>query len=142
MLKTGLNIDAALLDQILAEAADDPGVEICGLLVGERRAVRAIYPCDNVADHPATAFEIDPVQLIAMHKQARIEGAKVIGHYHSHPNGREEPSDRDREMIGVPGEIWIILANGRARAFIVNLDCDGFVETALNRVKSASEPRQ
>lgn len=104
--------------------------------------MRSLVPCFNIAVDPARAFEIDPAQLIAAHRQARGEGTKVVGHYHSHPNGREEPSDRDREMIGAPGEIWIVLANGRARAFVVNLDCDGFVETALNRVESAPEPRQ
>jgi proteasome lid subunit RPN8/RPN11 len=41
----------------------------------------------------------------------------VIGHWHSHPNGRAEPSARDAARALDNGQIWLILAGGRATAW-------------------------
>lgn len=136
MPQTGLHIIQDLIDEMLAEADASPQREICGLLLGEGRTVSTIQPCTNVASDPAQAFEIDPAQLIAAHRTARAGGQAVIGHYHSHPNGRVEPSDCDRAMIGAAGEIWIIIASGSSRAFVTNPDQASFTELTLNGLES------
>ena len=112
-----LEISREVLDAIRAEAAVSPDVEVCGLLLGEGLCVVEARSCRNVADDPATAFEIDPAQLIAAYRAARDGGPRVIGHYHSHPNGVAEPSARDAAAAH-GGEVWVIVSEHDAKAWL------------------------
>lgn len=104
--------------QMLAEAASAPEREICGLLFGiSGKLVTAAQSCANVAADPLRAFEIDPLALIAAHKAQRGGGATLIGWYHSHPNGRAEPSPCDSEAASEKGKLWLIIAQGNVRAW-------------------------
>ncbi len=107
-------IARTLLDSILAEAAATPAREVCGLLFGDCAAISHATPAANVSPHPADSFEIDPQALFAAIRAERAGGARLVGHYHSHPNGRPEPSARDA-AAAEPGRLWLILGGGRAR---------------------------
>lgn len=98
-----------------------PDREICGLLLGEGLRVTNILPAANSAPDPATGFEIDPAILITAHKTARAGGPAIIGCYHSHPNGKAEPSPRDAEAAE-PGSVWVIVANGQISAWRYRAD--------------------
>ena len=113
-----LQISRALVDQMIEHAAQSPHVEVCGLLFGEREIVTSIQRCANVAEHPATSFEIDPAALIAAHKDARAGGANVIGCYHSHPNGDFALSERDR-VNAYEGQIWVLIAGHQVGAWVM-----------------------
>jgi proteasome lid subunit RPN8/RPN11 len=103
-----------LLDTIRAAAAAEPGREVCGLLFGDADRIVAAAPAANVADDPADSFEIDPAALFAALRAERAGGARIVGHYHSHPNGRPDPSPRDA-AAAEPGRLWLIVAGGEAR---------------------------
>lgn len=108
-----ITISKKAMDIIMAEAGKADGLECCGLLLGHRDGhVDAAVPCANIAADPATRFELDPAALLAAHRAARAGGPKLLGHYHSHPNGRAGPSPCDAEMAGETGMIWAIVANG------------------------------
>ena len=126
-----LEISRAALDAIRAEAAAGPDVEVCGLLLGEGLRVERVVACRNVAEEPATGFEIDPQALIAAHKAARDGGPAVLGHYHSHPNGKAEPSARDAVMAR-GGEVWVIVAGGEVTAWLAR-DCNRFDRLSIQR---------
>lgn len=115
-----LEISSAALDAILAEAAASPDVEVCGLLLGKGLQVAKIRACPNVAGRPATEFEIDPAQLIAACRAARESGEKVIGHYHSHPNGKAQPSPRDTANSMGDGAVWVIVGGKDVSAWRSN----------------------
>lgn len=133
-----LNSDHAAALGGLAEAAFPR--EACALLVGVeggdgRLEVQRIVPAANVAAEPMHGFEIDPATHIALlrslredHAEDRIAGSRIlgprrvgpsiVGHWHSHPNGRPEPSATDAAMIHDPGLVWLISAvdaDGHAR---------------------------
>jgi proteasome lid subunit RPN8/RPN11 len=110
-------ISSGVLDRILARAAASLAEEVCGLLFGTPDAIAAAEPCENVADHPAHSFEIDPAALLAAHRRARLGGPAVIGHYHSHPTGNPVPSPRDAAQAMGDGAIWLIIGGGQARAW-------------------------
>jgi proteasome lid subunit RPN8/RPN11 len=97
----------------LAEAAAAPNREVCGLLFGEADAITAAEPAANVADDPAQSFEVDPRALFAAYRAERTGGAKLVGHYHSHPNGLATPSARDA-AAAEPGWLWMIVAGEEA----------------------------
>jgi proteasome lid subunit RPN8/RPN11 len=97
----------------MALAAED-AQEICGLLLGRDPVIGDIRPAANVAPDPFRHFEIDPAVLIAAHRDARSGGLPVMGHYHSHPSGRVEPSATDAASANPDGSLWLIVASGSA----------------------------
>ena len=108
----------------LAEAAFPR--EACALLVGIDHddgliKVQRVVPADNVAAEPERGFEIDPAAHIALLRELREGNApeRIVGHWHSHPNGRPEPSATDAAMVHDPGLVWLISAvdaAGRAQS--------------------------
>ena len=113
-----IGIGRNLLDGLLKSAAARPDREICGLLFGSRDRIDRAIATDNVAERPQDSFEIDPRALFAALRAERAGGDKLIGHYHSHPNGAAEPSPRDL-AAAEPGKLWLILGGGIARLWIM-----------------------
>jgi len=111
-----IEISRTALDTILRECAANPEREACGLLFGHEQAVLRAEPTANVAVRQADSFEIDPAALFAALRAERAGGPRVIGHYHSHPNGRPEPSARDA-AAAEPGKLWLIVAERQVRAW-------------------------
>ena len=103
----------AFRDRIVREARDAVPRECCGLLEGvvdeETALITAVHPTRNLAEEP-DRFEIDPAEQIRLLRQLRGTGREIIGCYHSHPNGRAEPSPRDREGAFGEGFLWLIAA--------------------------------
>ena len=126
-----LRISSKSIAAIRAHAAETPDVEVCGLLFGTVEAVERVQRCANVADTPATRFEIDPAALIASHKAERAGGAKLIGHYHSHPSGVCAPSAADRAEARDAGQYWLIIAGAEIRVWHVEAPHQ-FVECGID----------
>lgn len=111
--------------------------EACGLLIGRHEnddvvVTRAVVS-PNLAGSGTDRFEIDPA--LQLHYQRGLRGTDeaVIGHFHSHPNGRETPSEIDRTAPGDDALIWVIAAAAdgglaRLRAFIRHGPETGFSE--------------
>ena len=119
----------ALPDQlrlrILQEARAAMPRECCGLLEGVRVAnpageefrVTAVHPARNLA--PACdRFEIAPEDHIQALKAARANGCTLIGCYHSHPQGRAEPSQADARGAEEEDFVWLISASDALAAFV------------------------
>lgn len=109
------------LQTLLSAARAAPDREICGLLFGAPDRIERIDPADNIADRPEDRFEIDPRALFAALRAERAGGERLIGHYHSHPNGSAEPSPRDL-AAAEPGRLWLILGGGVARLWVMEND--------------------
>ncbi|HXH16153.1 MAG TPA: M67 family metallopeptidase [Sphingomonas sp.] len=128
-----VTISSELLQWLVTKANASPDAEVCGLLFGTAGRIATAQACANVAADPARTFEIDPVALFAAHRQARAGGARVVGHYHSHPSGLPVPSPRDAAQAMGDGAVWIILGSGRARAWR-SVKVGAFVEEAVEVV--------
>lgn len=107
--------------RILEEAgAAFPG-ECCGLVEGIRSGgafqVAALHAARNLAV-ASGRFEIAPEDHIRALKAARASGRALIGCYHSHPNGRAEPSVTDQAGAGEENFLWLIAAGGTLAAFV------------------------
>jgi proteasome lid subunit RPN8/RPN11 len=102
-----LLLDDALQARMVGEARTAHPRECCGLLEGERDGdvvrVTALHPSPNLASAP-DRFEIDP----ALQFRLLREGRMIVGCYHSHPDGRAEPSPRDAEGAGEASFVWLI----------------------------------
>jgi proteasome lid subunit RPN8/RPN11 len=108
--------------QLLAAAAAAAPDECCGLLLGSESRIETAVPARNVAADRSRSFEIDPAVLLRTHREARGLGQQVIGHYHSHPNGMAEPSNRDAARAVEDGQLWLIIAAGALTAWQAGAD--------------------
>ena len=114
-----VRISRALLADIQRHAAGS-AQEVCGLLFGTLERITAAAPAANVHPDPARFFELDPAALFAALRRARAGEAALIGHYHSHPGGRAEPSATDAAAADPSsGHLWLIVAGGEAGLFRV-----------------------
>jgi len=110
---TKLLLSHAHRAQIKAEARNAFPRECCGLVEGSQEGetirVVALHPARNLSSH-GDRFEIDPAGHFAAIRVARANGHAIVGCYHSHPNGKPEPSQRDVEGAWDEGFIWLIFA--------------------------------
>ena len=110
-----------LRTQILREARGAAPRECCGLVEGlrdvENFRITALHPSRNLADG-ADRFDIDPRDQFAAYKTARAQGRAIIGCYHSHPNGRAQPSATDLAGAGEENFLWLIAADEDVNAFV------------------------
>lgn len=111
-------VSKSALEELFEAASATPHREICGLLFGSFDRITRAQPADNVAERPGDTFEIDPRALFAALRAERAGDERLIGHYHSHPNGLAEPSPRDL-AAAEPGKLWLILGGGAARLWIL-----------------------
>lgn len=110
---TLLFLSPAQREQIAREARTAFPRECCGLLEGTREGdairVTALHPARNLSTDK-DCFEIDPADHFAAIRAARANGHEIVGCYHSHPNGKSEPSARDAEGAWNDGFVWLIAA--------------------------------
>jgi len=103
-----------------AARAAHPG-ECCGLvegaLDGDLMRITALHPARNLSDDPQR-FEVEPSDHIAAQKAARANGRAIIGCYHSHPNGRAEPSATDLTGADEENFLWLVAAGEELNAFV------------------------
>jgi proteasome lid subunit RPN8/RPN11 len=105
-------------EQIAAAARQARPHEACGLLVGRGRHIERVHATANIAAQPRSAFEIDPAVLLHVHREARDGGRRLIGWYHSHPNGRRTPSATDAARADEPGRLWLIVTEAGIDAYV------------------------
>lgn len=111
----GIVFERSALAAMGHHAARAGGRECCGLLLGADRdpsgglvAITAVIAVPNRATR-ADRFDIAPADLFAVHRRSRDFGLRVLGHYHSHPNGLATPSPIDRDQISDPQALWVIV---------------------------------
>jgi len=122
---TGVSLPQVLRLRILEEARAAFPQECCGLLEGlrtigahgEEFRVTALHAARNLAS-TSDRFEIAPEDHIKAFKTARAHDHRLIGCYHSHPNGRSEPSAADKAGAGEEDFLWLIAAGERLAAFV------------------------
>lgn len=112
--------------------------ECCGVILGEKMdtdwRAAGIEESRNIApEESRDRFEIDPALLLRLQKAARAGAPRMIGVYHSHPNGLAAPSQTDLDLSWQTGFLWLITAvHGRrmeTRAYL--REAEGFTPVTL-----------
>ena len=126
---------------IIRHAESEYPREACGLLLGRRLLDRVliseVVPSPNIADQPRHNFEIDPGLRLRIQKANREGGNRIVGHYHTHPDGEAAPSATDRSQIYETDLIWLIGSVHKGRfsdlaAFVPSIQGEGFDKVSLN----------
>jgi proteasome lid subunit RPN8/RPN11 len=95
-----LHLADDLSARVLQAAALAYPNECCGLIEGmdtpDGWRASAVHEATNVAEDKARRFLIDPKVQFDLMRRLRDAKTRIIGCFHSHPNGRAEPSAADR----------------------------------------------
>lgn len=135
-----LRLTAAQAGELAALAQAAYPREACALLVGDESLhVAEIVPAANLATTPEREFELDPATHVAVMRRLRETNEtnrRIIGHWHSHPNGRAAPSAQDAAMIYDRSLVWLISAvqdghAGAPQAFLPDAAATGFTPLPL-----------
>ena len=108
-----LIIEKAHYDDMLAHAAVGLPNEACGLFAGEAEGddtvVRKVYRLSNIDQSPEH-FSMDAKEQFAAFKDARGNGWRILGNFHSHPATPARPSAEDIRLAFDPGMSYIIVS--------------------------------
>jgi proteasome lid subunit RPN8/RPN11 len=99
-----------VLRQMQSHARQGPLSECCGMLAGRDGVITRAFAASNAAKNPATEYEIAPKELFHLTREIRAAGLELLGIYHSHPNGQNEPSARDIEQAYHPDVAYFIIS--------------------------------
>ena len=77
---------------------------------GTRRRDYAHISGDECGGRSRKNYEIAPEELFRLMREIRAAGLELMGIYHSHPNGNNEPSPRDIERAYYPDVAYFILS--------------------------------
>lgn len=91
----------------------------------------------NRAENPTIAFVIDPLTHIMLQKAARLKGERVLGVFHSHPEGEALLSETDKKNATYSNFLWMIASVHHKKVvaihgFIALKEEDGFIPAMLN----------
>lgn len=114
-------VPRALLAVIRRSAETAYPAECCGLLIGRDEArgalrVTRIEPSANLAPDPCHRFEIDPGLYVRLRRELTGSAERLIGLYHSHPDGSAKPSAADIAEAWEEGWIWLIVPTGSGKS--------------------------
>ena len=106
-------IPAEQLRQIVDAAEAAYPREACGLLVGHQTPsgvveVARVHAAANVSKR-ADRFEIDPRLWVDLARALGKGPLKVVGLYHSHPDGPAQPSATDLDAAWGEELVWVIV---------------------------------
>lgn len=101
-----------------AEAESAYPEECCGVLVGRdaggRTIVEQVIAAENVSPRDRRrSFTINPVRVLEAHHRARALNSRVVGFYHSHPEGVARPSAHDAREAWPEMSYLILSREGR-----------------------------
>lgn len=87
--------------------------ECCGLLSGIETEgvvhVDEVHASENLAGDRGSRFEVDTALRLRLQRTLRESGRRVVGIYHSHPDGPAQPSTRDLEAAWEPELVWLVV---------------------------------
>ena len=92
-----LRLPAAVRTAIVKHARREAPGECCGFLLGTAAGVSHAWPATNTSTTPKTRYRVDPREHIALRRMLRrlSPPLAIVGVYHSHPTGPNEPSSSD-----------------------------------------------
>ena len=100
-------------EKILAHCKEGLPNEACGLIggtiEGDKRSIQKVYLLTNI-DQSNEHFSMDPKEQLKAIKDARANGYKIIGNFHSHPESPSRPSEEDKRLAFDPAIEYLILS--------------------------------
>jgi proteasome lid subunit RPN8/RPN11 len=121
-----LIISTPLLQQLRQHGEQTYPHECCGVLIGEfdeagNKTVKSVVSCGNTrTDSPHNRYNINPVELVRIQRDARVAGFDIVGFYHSHPDHPAQWSSTDLAEAHWTGCSYVITSIEMGRAVLTN----------------------
>jgi proteasome lid subunit RPN8/RPN11 len=104
-----VQIDAALLQRIVAHAQRDFPNECCGVVAAREGVAEVVHELENVQASPFR-FEVDGLEVMRVLDEIEGSGAELGILYHSHTRSEPYPSETDVNFAANwPGVEWLIV---------------------------------
>lgn len=120
-----LQLLQSVYDEIRAHGEETYPHECCGALLGKRidgawHVSRSLRAGNTRTDSAHNRYQISPLELMKMEREARSLGVDIAGFYHSHPDHPAQWSQTDFEEAHWLGCFYIITAVAKGAATITN----------------------
>ena len=120
-----LSIPRAVYDQIRVHGEQTYPHECCGVLLGQSTPdgwqVQSAIPAGNIrTDSAHNRYQIAPLELIRIEREARLQGLGMAGFYHSHPDHPAQWSLTDLSEAHWLGCSYVITAVAKGKATVTN----------------------
>jgi len=120
-----LHITREVYEQMRAHGEETYPHECCGALLGKSTAdgwqVEAAVRAGNTrTDSAHNRYQISPVELIRIEREARGRGLGIAGFYHSHPDHPAQWSQTDLAEAHWLGCCYVITAVAQGKATVTN----------------------
>lgn len=116
-----LKLPKSVYDALRAHGEETYPHECCGALLGRPgtggwQVITAVRAGNARTDSPETRYQIDPVELARIAREARRLSLEIAGFYHSHPDHPAKWSPTDLAEAHWPGCCYVIteVAQGKA----------------------------
>jgi proteasome lid subunit RPN8/RPN11 len=120
-----LRLPKAVYDQIRAHGEQTYPHECCGALLGQSTPggwrVRSAVPAGNTrTDSAHNRYQISPLELVKIEREARRQGLGIAGFYHSHPDHPAQWSNTDFAEAHWLGCSYVITEVAHGTAAVTN----------------------
>ena len=120
-----LRLPRAVYDGLRAHGQETWPHECCGALLGlpspEGWRVEAAIPAGNIrTDSAHNRYQIAPVELVRIERDARSRGLQIAGFYHSHPDHPAQWSTTDFAEAHWLGCCYMITEVAQGKAAVTN----------------------
>ncbi|MCM8784013.1 MAG: M67 family metallopeptidase [Candidatus Omnitrophica bacterium] len=121
-----LVLERKVLEKIIKHCKKEFPLEACGIFVGRNDKAEKIFALPNI-EKDSTRFLADAKEQLKAFKETEKLKMKILGIYHSHPDGSAYPSSRDRELAFYPDFFYLIVSlknfnNPEIRVYRINGD--------------------
>jgi proteasome lid subunit RPN8/RPN11 len=103
-----VQIDRALLEQIVAQARAEAPNECCGIIATKDGQAVAVHPATNAAASPLR-YEMDGMEQYRIQTAIEDAGHELGAIYHSHTRTAPEPSQTDINLAFYPEALYVIV---------------------------------
>ncbi len=125
-----LHLTRAVYDQIRAHGEETYPNECCGALLGTATSnttnqdgwavVAAVRAGNTRTDSAHNRYNISPLELVKIERDARRQGLGIAGFYHSHPDHPAQWSLTDLSEAHWLGCSYVITAVAKGKAALTN----------------------
>jgi len=122
---SAVRMTRAVYDSIRAHGEETYPYECCGALLGKStpegwRVAGAIRAGNTRTDSAHNRYNIAPLELVRIEREARRQGLDVAGFYHSHPDHPAQWSHTDFAEAHWLGCSYVITEVAHGKAIVTN----------------------
>ena len=120
-----LRMPRAVYDALRAHGEETYPHECCGALLGQPtaqgwRVATAVRAGNTRTDSAHNRYQIAPIELVKIEREARRQGLEIAGFYHSHPDHPAQWSATDFAEAHWLGCCYVITEVAQGKAAVTN----------------------